>query len=1042
MKSSLCRHSAAGAATLHFLVVIIAGLYPEAISATREWVSTETAFRDALADVTVDTVCITSSFALTDSQEIILVRSVNLIGNCSSGSSGSDTPGCTLGICDSGPPHALHIQAAAQEISVHIQGIRFEGTQGRYSSHGAIRCGGAHRSEVLVKDGSFHGLRSENGAAFLVAGMCAVTCENCDFFDNEAVSAGGAVHARYGLFTCSGCSFSGNHAKKGGAIYVMTGGRIELHHPFFTEDVATIGGPDIFIENLPFAALRFCPSSPHPNTTGSPRPPTEDVICASLSSVNDPRGSIMSANTPTSFAPARPSGISANITNLVQVVPAALPAGTPHRPPGFYYYPTWGGSQVPAGHSLGLMGILVVKQQEWESVALNLTFGRGESLGGSCSGFLLDNVNPSQGSCFRAGNTAACTVVCYLGQVQPNDPVSLDMTLRAVTVGAQLVMEATVEALGQARELLPVQVMDAFGVQAEPIRVVDALQPIIAPAQGEAGIRFLAGGPHQHAFAGMARVLHFMVIGPALGGCNLTEAIHLEGAGQVANVTAGVDSTMLMGFEVLAAPDSALVLRVPAGACRGADGQPSMASEPFPLLVDVIKPSVTVTSIGEPSADNDLAVFRIQFSERVSGFSAEGIEVQGGLLTCLSTINASESTYEAYIQIAQDTRVMLLLAVKEGAALDIAGNPSAATNISKILHGHHGPVRLLSTLLKAIGGFGLLMATTENGPNRLVVLVGHLQFFQMISALDVPVGSFLGDVLHHLAWVNNAWPRPLFGMGGAPQDAAFGSSAQHLFFASNGSCRGQAEEDVMTPGNGTLSRRQLGDTTDDGWHYMTLAELDSLLQDNHPCVRDVQTVPGSTGPQHLNSQGDFGAIMSLCLCQLAGCLALRALGTAVWWTMDRLRPSQWWETLPAILLFPRLELLVLMLTFPTVTQASVYYATAGFKWGVLIGACVGAAYPLAFVTFVTYFLVTHILRSDECVFRPERIYLMHGSRDVVSIRMSPRPLSESDDTSVSSRASSIHSSLGLNAASYKKPYLLAASWLDRGANLKRNFVTQ
>eukprot|EP00899_Mesostigma_viride_P017452 jgi/Mesvir1/25708/Mv01902-RA.3 len=1017
------------------ITCILIGFYPEIVTTTDQTVSTETGFREALANIAIDNIYILSSFSVSGLHAIVVDHSVNIFGNCSG--SALDTPGCTLTIDNSGPAHILHIQSGVPALTVHIKGIWFSGPQGT-SSHGAIQCSGAHGSAVLVKDSSFHGLRSENGGAFLVTGAgCVVTCTDCGFTDNGAGDAGGAVYLQHGSFECHRCSFSDNHAERGGAIYVTTGGHMQLYYPYFAGNVAATGGADVFIESLPFAALSFCPSSPHPNSTRSPRAPIGSPSCETDYPPPATPLDVETLNNPPVALP----GLATNSTGPDipapdgPTVPAAFSPRSPPGPSALYIYPTWGVSQVPTEHFFSLVGILTINHNRFMDAVLNLTVGPWEGSEGSCSSFLFQHIAPSQGSCFRPGNTAACTVVCYLGQVRINDPVSLDMTLRAVTVGAQLVMEATVEALGQAREVLPVQVTDAFGVPAEPIRVVDTLQPIIAPAQGEAHVRHLAGGPHLHACAGTADVLHFTVIGPALGGCNLTEAIRLVGAGQVASVTAGVDDMMLMAFEVLALPDSALVLQVAAGACRDADGQPSKASEPFPLLVDVSKPSVTATSIGRRSAEHDLAVFRIQFSERVSGFTAEVIEVQGGQLTCLLPVSAAHGTYEAIVT-PWVGNGSLSIFVKEDAAEDVAGNPSTASNVSRSQIDDGGSLgKAISTSLKCLAGISLLMSGLKSGPGRPAAFIGQLQFFQMMSALDVPLSSFLGDLLYNLAWVNNAWPRPLFGMGGAPQYAASGSSGS---FASNGSCRGQADEDAVTAGNSTQHRRHLGDTLDGGWRYMNLAELDSLLQDNHPLIQEA-AVPGAKGLPHLTSQGDVGAIVLLCLCQLAGCLALRAACIVLWRTMNRFRPSQWWETLPAILLFPCLELLVLMLTFPTVTQACVYYATAGFDWGVLIGACVGAAYPLAFVTFVTYFLVANILRNNRCVFRPRRVYFMQGgARDPFSTV----PSRGSDTDEFSSGRSSLHSELGVSPVTYRKPYLLKASWLDRGATVERNAVRQ
>eukprot|EP00899_Mesostigma_viride_P017475 jgi/Mesvir1/25729/Mv01913-RA.1 len=585
--------------------------------------------------------------------------------------------------------------------------------------------------------------------------------------------------------------------------------------------------------------------------------------------------------------------------------------------------------------------------------------------------------------------------------VSGSDPVSLDMTLGALVVDAQLEVEARVLSGRDTTLELPVQVVDAFGVEADPIRALDSGRPILAPGPGAANnIRRMAGYGRVVGFISTSEILYLTVMGPGLSHCDLEliDVIDVKGPGQLTNVMSSTEPGSLLSFELLAVPDSALVLQVAAGACRGANGQPSMASEPFPLLVDFLRPSVVVTRICRRNVNSSTIIFHILFSEWVSGFSAEGIEVQGGSLLCVSPVSQANGTYEAVVEPLEGSE-LVLLSVKEGAAVDIAGNPSTASPVVNSRCVPRGKVSQLAiNAFKAILAAVILwnLASDGGGHGRLVAFFHHLQFFQMMSLLDVPLDSTLQAMLYDIAWVNNAWPQPMFGMGENSRDAA--TSAPHVLSTSNGSCQGQVEEDVMTPGNETLHGRQLGDSADDGWRYMSIDELRGIVQGAHSRVPTYDPAAEIGRLVHLQSQGDFGAIVLLCLCQLAACLALRALCKVVWRIAKRFHPSEGWEALPAILTFPRLELLVLMLTFPTVTQASVFYATAGFDWGVLIGACVGAAYPLAFVTFVTYFLVANILRANGVTFRPERVYYVGGNS---SAHMDSPRWAKDDDATLS-----------------------------------------
>eukprot|EP00899_Mesostigma_viride_P001904 jgi/Mesvir1/11714/Mv00098-RA.1 len=699
--------------------------------------------------------------------------------------------------------------------------------------------------------------------------------------------------------------------------------------------------------------------------------------------------------------------------------PILITDGTLPGSPAIVLHTSLGVSQVPAGYRFGLQGFLVLdKQAEIAADSLlNLTIQRWEQED-SCFGFLLESVTLAQGSCEQpAAGDAACFVSCHLGQVSLGQPMALYMSLRALAVGAQLVVAASITSPGQAAVGIPVRFTDGFGVDEEPVHVV--------------------GDQPSRVFVGASEVLRFTVTAPGLSACNSTAPIQIDGPGRVVKVTAGISGS-LMSFEVLTAPDSAMILHIVAGACVGADGQLSLASEPFPLIVDFSRPSVTVTSgISGRLPRNALAVFRIQFSERVFGFSEDSIEVSGGYITCLSPVNASVGTYEAIVRPLGGISFLALI-VKEGAAIDEAFNPSNSSTANKQNFGSSSArSKLANMFLKIFLAMVILVTLTRGGigQGRLVAFIGHLQFFQMISRLDIPLDSNVERTLNSIAWVNHAWPQPIFGLGGASDDTTyptFGSSAPDLFFPSNGSCRQPpAEPFAVDASTDHWHRRRL----EDGLFPITLAHLNRLVQEAHPPLPAFQPIANDGSDLHSDSRADFWAVAVLCLCMLASCLALRALCAVVWRVMKWLHPSPWWEALPAVLIFPRLELLVLMLTYPGMAHACVSYATSGYKGGMLVGVCIGVSYPLAFVAFAAYFLFIKILRDKECQFQRERMYLLSAIDRGNNVTRN-----SFDSTSDSDEGGSVSSQMGLEGG--KRPFLIEASWTDCNADQRRDFVWQ
>eukprot|EP00899_Mesostigma_viride_P017266 jgi/Mesvir1/25540/Mv01785-RA.1 len=649
-----------------------------------------------------------------------------------------------------------------------------------------------------------------------------------------------------------------------------------------------------------------------------------------------------------------------------------------------------------------------------------------------CSGFRWEAAVPSQGSCTLPADAGTCVVMCHLGPWNTTggrEAVSLQLSLTPLVAAAELKVSGTLWELQEdwGMSLLPLDVSPFSGPQGEPIFAVAALQPVIAPTIGTGrSIMVMAGDQKATVFVCTSKALHFVVLGPGLARCNLTGAIGVQGPGELTNVTEG---DALLEFTVVAAPNAALVFWVAAGACNDAHGHASLASEPFPLLVDSVRPSVTVYSMSGPYTQQQLAAIRIQFSEPVTGFSPQGLQVTGGNLTCLTAIDKSHGTYEAFVW-AQQHSDTFTFSVGECAALDAAGHCSMASGTVTVAHYDQTPfmVAVMTGTLPLSVVFATLAAVTRPGKGvaRLVAYVWHLQFFQMMGRLDVRKDTTLGQILHKLAWINNGWPWPIFGLGatGSTQ-AAEDASALNLVFPTNGSCRVTDYERTGSVGQGVGTNLQeafleQGPSTRTAG-LLNISQLEAISEGMHPQVPVMPPVVHDE-LSHLNDRDDFGAVAVYSLLELAACLVIRGVVLLVLWVMRSCRPDQAaeWEDVPAAIRFPGPEFLVLMLTFPTMAQACMFYATAGFPLGPLISVAVGLAHPLAIVIFSGYLILIKVIWQGKCVYLAERVIPADTmGRDP----RSGRGLPQGDR--------SLHGDPQAMSPSTKEPILLEGSWRDK-----------
>jgi hypothetical protein len=124
--------------------------------------------------------------------------------------------------------------------------------------------------------------------------------------------------------------------------------------------------------------------------------------------------------------------------------------------------------------------------------------------------------------------------------------------------------------------------------------------------------------------------------------------------------------------------DGPVTCQVPAGAAQDLAGNPSTASNVCSVTSDRTPPTCTVTGSATPTNQSPI-VFTLTFSEAVTALTAGGITVTNGTKGALS---GTGTTYT--IPIAPSADGTVTCQVTAGAALDLAGNPSTASNVGAV----------------------------------------------------------------------------------------------------------------------------------------------------------------------------------------------------------------------------------------------------------------------------------------------------------------------------------------------------------------------
>eukprot|EP00899_Mesostigma_viride_P027042 jgi/Mesvir1/7522/Mv25120-RA.4 len=383
------------------------------------------------------------------------------------------------------------------------------------------------------------------------------------------------------------------------------------------------------------------------------------------------------------------------------------------------------------------------------------------------------SANASQGSC-APFDESACTLRCHLDTLAPRSPLALiHLRVVAVVEGAELRFVAAAEAEGVPASLdYRGDFRGPRGDRISAIRTVDPRQAIIVPRPENfvlAQVQDGDGGQTRQTLFGVSSPLRFDVRFGVPVTCNPGAVmVDTQGTGRVAfHGDAGSRGNPTRSLAATVSPlrDGLLLLEALPDQCFDIDGLPNLASEPVWRLLDINAPTVRVTGLPSAmtSAGEQLA-FAIQFSERVFGFSERGVRVTNGNLTRLDTSRERLGFYVAHVAPLEEGYVNLR--VLAGAARDVTGKRSKSSPTECILYYSPTPksdqrVLVLSSM---VGGTALVAWVNLLGgmPLGSVALFWmHVQFLQMFSGFQGPMGPGVREALFGMRWVNWLLPLPL-----------------------------------------------------------------------------------------------------------------------------------------------------------------------------------------------------------------------------------------------------------------------------------------
>jgi len=126
------------------------------------------------------------------------------------------------------------------------------------------------------------------------------------------------------------------------------------------------------------------------------------------------------------------------------------------------------------------------------------------------------------------------------------------------------------------------------------------------------------------------------------------------------------------------------------------------------VLVDGVAPTATVSTTAPSPTSNSVIPVTITFSEAVTGLTAAGLTVTNGIP---GVLNGSGTTYT--LNVTASAGGAVTVRANAGAAQDLAGNPSAASNTLSVTY--TPPPVAISSFTPTSGAAGTVVVITGNG---------------------------------------------------------------------------------------------------------------------------------------------------------------------------------------------------------------------------------------------------------------------------------------------------------------------------------------
>ncbi|KAG8069068.1 hypothetical protein GUJ93_ZPchr0005g15834 [Zizania palustris] len=415
-------------------------------------------------------------------------------------------------------------------------------------------------------------------------------------------------------------------------------------------------------------------------------------------------------------------------------------------------------------------------------------------------------------------------------------------------------------------------------------------------------------------------------------------------------------------------------------------GTPVYSSQPYTFLYDNQRPSVKLATSTVRTSSRNIPVL-IKFAKPVFNLSSSAVQVSGGNL--LSFHEASKSIYRVQIE-AVDKLVSVQVA--ENSAQDVAGNPNLASERLEVRHysvpASSSSITILATVIFAVtaavatlltvstsslvasGGIQRPSSYMISEPSRnLLRMACHIQVFALSRWLSINLPIEYYELSKGLEW---SIPYMHLPWEGPSADPFVGYSTMPAIAYSE-------SEQLLLHWSARPPPRPQGVSFLDG-RPLTAMEYRSLFanQDMKPEAQIIAKLQDLDGWKYFLRNMFWLAI-------IGGALLLLHLALLLYL---KLRHSTRQTT--GALVFPRLEVILVILAMPCVSQAAAALIRGGTTAGLAVGIVltgVLTAFLVALLLFLSLGVTTGRLLQYKEVHQEGREY--HWYQEVVRRTLGP-----------------------------------------------------